>query len=345
VIMPEKSEHKNGTMKDVKKNPSRVTRAKRTRQPDLSQSPSRDGESAAQPIVHELRLGADRSRNAYKNEEAIALYAKAFETARREDKGILPNLEYDLLAGLTECHWRLGEWFPPPGGFNRKAEIAQASADVAKQVYVFTQHVETLLPPGQTAEARRFAEQALGLARSLRNARLEADGLRALGRVCENLGDSKRAARLATQALELYPRVHDRVGEAGALTRLASAESNLGQADTAHELGLEALAISREEGDRFLEALAVGNLSLSTNDFARVRSYLEESLALHLSLLSGKRVATAYNNLALIYEKLGLYRKAREYGDARDLHMRGRHGESCRSPRIAHQGYRRNNAD
>ena len=108
---------------------------------------------------------------------------------------------------------------------------------------------DTLELAGQSEEAARLADRALGLARELGSQQGIARALRSLGRAMRHRGASGPAAReMLEQALAIKRALHDRHGAAEVLVDLADLDAAAGDGAGARSSYEEGLRIAEEAG-------------------------------------------------------------------------------------------------
>lgn len=126
--------------------------------------------------------------------------------------------------------------------------------------------------------------------------------LRLLGLNRWRVGEAESAARAAGDALLAYELLADRAGVVETLNLLCMVYNQLGLDREALDFAIRALKLSREIGDARLECWSlnrVGTSYESLSDAMRALSYVEQSLALALTLPGAdEELFAALNNLA-----------------------------------------------
>ena len=154
---------------------------------------------------------------------------------------------------------------------------------------------------GEAGTARQAYEQALVLARTAQNLRIEADVLLALGDVPTYQGD-QRGIDLYAEALRCYRDLGDRYGEAGALQNLGQAFFMRRDYEAAQTHIEACLRVRRELGDRHGEGqtlATLGNIFAMQGDYARSNAYLEQAVAMARRLGTPMTEVTALYNLGM----------------------------------------------
>jgi len=128
------------------------------------------------------------------------------------------------------------------------------------------------------------------------------------------LGETDRAQALVEEALTLAREVRNRVLEAGALNTLSIIVLDRGNFAEGHALLEQAVAINRELGNHAWETINLGNLGylyISQRNFAAARPPLERALALSREIGNRTLEAGALSNLGLLAQRRGEYGAAR----------------------------------
>ncbi len=117
---------------------------------------------------------------------------------------------------------------------------------------------------GRTAEARPWAQAALGLAREVGDTAVEGALLNELAGLSSQDGDPDQAVALYEQALACHRAVGHRVHEAGVLSNLGYVDLRLGSYAQAAARFAEARTLAGGVGQRGLEGMILINLALAT---------------------------------------------------------------------------------
>jgi tetratricopeptide (TPR) repeat protein len=179
---------------------------------------------------------------------------------------------------------------------------------------------------GDYPRAIELHEQALVIAREIRNRGAEATVLGNLGNCYFSLGNYPRAIELYEQALAIARDVSYSEGESTHLGNLASCYAHLGQIEQAIELNQLALTIARDIGDPRGEAGHLGNLGYRYADLGQTQKAIEhyqQALTLHRDIGYRYGEAIVLDGLGLAFADLGRsedaveqLREAVEIGDA-----------------------------
>lgn len=173
---------------------------------------------------------------------------------------------------------------------------------------------KALLFQARYAEAHTQFEQALALARTSGNVRLEAESLRQLGAAATETGDLMAACAFDRQALELFQAQGDRQGEALALNSLAYDFTALGDFTQAADCYEQALALLHTIGDQRNLALTSGNtglLAYTQGDYARAVNCYQQGLEIYRAIKGVDGVGWLLGLLGYVYLAYGAYTDAR----------------------------------
>jgi signal transduction histidine kinase/CheY-like chemotaxis protein/tetratricopeptide (TPR) repeat protein len=272
----------------------------------------------------QLQAAADRSRDIYENDAAIARYGEALSLLSTSD-GTDPELEYELLSGRTDCFERIGAFDDEAADLARMAQLADELGDLRRQVEVVYRKANLARYAGGAAEVRPLAEEALARARAAGDPALEADALTALGNIYGSMGETAASVESLEHALRLYRDLNDRSGEAWAMALLVGTLRNFGEVARCVELGRRAAEMFRTIGDRAGEARALNGVGIDIGgmDLAQSRGLFEQAVLLCRANDLRVQRATTENNLALVYLNLGLFGRAREYAELAVATVRG----------------------
>jgi tetratricopeptide (TPR) repeat protein len=171
---------------------------------------------------------------------------------------------------------------------------------------------------GDVRRAIEYYEQALTVAREIRDRGNEEVWLGGLGLAYADLGKVRRAIEYYEQALEIDREIGDRRNEGAHLGNLGLAYYRLGEVRRAIEYHEQALEIAREIGDRRGEGADLGNLGNAYADLGEVRraiEYHEQALEIAREIGDRHGESAHLGNLGLAYADLGEVRRAIEYYD------------------------------
>lgn len=115
---------------------------------------------------------------------------------------------------------------------------------------------------GDTDATRRYASEALGLAKEFAAPELQIDTALALARVGLREGDVEAVRRFAGEAQDLALKIRDEARELSAIHHLAEGARIGGDFGLARRLYDESLARNRARGNRLVEAVELANLSM-----------------------------------------------------------------------------------
>ncbi|GIW24276.1 tetratricopeptide repeat protein [Meiothermus sp.] len=153
-------------------------------------------------------------------------------------------------------------------------------------------------------------EEALELARSVSDARLQSQALSELSWIAVRKGEYVQAEQLGEQALELATQVGDKLANAKAGYRLGIVAFYQGDYPLAARRFEESLAMSQELGDRYGVAGSLNTLGLVAlyqGSYTEATRCFEEALTIGRELGNRDAIGKFLGNLGLVAEKQGNY--------------------------------------
>lgn len=266
--------------------------------------------------LHYTKLTADKARQVYANESAVASYTKALTLLEDHPELEDAALEYEILAGREVCYRLLGNRQGQQADIDRMIQIARSFGDAPKHILGLTRQVSLANLLGDYVAAKRAAATAMTLTYQLDDHQLEAQTLNSLGAACLRLGEIDRAEASHEHALQLYQDADqedstNRLGEATSLWHLGNVAQARHDPEIAQEYFVQALVIYQEIGFRRGEANVLNAFaSLSDNAAERLR-YHQKALDILVTIGDRDAQARVYYDLGVIYKHLGVYDRAR----------------------------------
>ncbi|GAB4402979.1 MAG: hypothetical protein OHK0053_27370 [Microscillaceae bacterium] len=151
-------------------------------------------------------------------------------------------------------------------------------------------------------EGKRYAQQALKLARQKRYPKGEAYALNNLGVSFFELGDYAKALHFYQKALPLFKK-HKLKGIVFAYNNIGMVAEQRGQVSKALQLYQKALQEARHHKSRADESLCLNNIGVlhhCRRNYLQAEKYYLQSLAIDQALGDHHALTTTYNNLGLI---------------------------------------------
>nr|WP_322652576.1 CHAT domain-containing tetratricopeptide repeat protein [Nostoc sp. CmiVER01]MDZ8121290.1 CHAT domain-containing tetratricopeptide repeat protein [Nostoc sp. CmiVER01] len=186
-----------------------------------------------------------------------------------------------------------------------------------------SQEAERLLEQGiklsqqqEHQKAIQIFQQALTIARQLKDQKIEATVLLGLGFNYSALGEKQKALDFFNQALPLYRAVGDRTGVARTLNNIGKVYDALGEKQKALDYFNQALPLYRAVGDRTGVATTLNNIGQVYSDLGekqKALDYFNQALPLWRAVGNRTGVATTLNNIGVVYNALGEKQKALDY--------------------------------
>ena len=191
-------------------------------------------------------------------------------------------------------------------------KIANASGSSALSIRARISHVYVLWRSERYTEGLTLAAEAVAGARRSRNRRLLALALLHQAQIETSItGRFEETEQHAEAAAALFEALGDGLQQGRALRIVAALRLNHALTDENRAIGRRALALARAAGDRFGEGGALNALSNGDPDLAVCLRGLKAALQAYVDGGDLLGQANMYNNLALLYGRLGLYHRAR----------------------------------
>ncbi len=181
-------------------------------------------------------------------------------------------------------------------------------ASLQAQALLCLAHVQAF--SGGVWAALATASSALRHAKRSRDERIVARSLAELAHLQMRTGDSAAAIENATTAAATFEKFGDDVERGRAWWVVACAQDDLGHARATEHAADLALSLARRSGDRRGEAAALNIRWRQNIDLAPRLRGLQRALAAYQDAGNASGQAGIYNNLALAYRALGLYRRS-----------------------------------
>jgi tetratricopeptide (TPR) repeat protein len=166
---------------------------------------------------------------------------------------------------------------------------------------------------GQFEQAIKLYEEALDIARRIRDRRGEGRWLGQLGITYQVLGQVEQAIKLYEEALVATREIGDRRNEGVWLGRLSRAYHSLGQVEQGIRLCKDALSIAREIGDRRREGVWLDYLGRVYYDLGQVERTINlyrDALAIAREIGHRWKEGTSLGRLGIAYHALGQFERA-----------------------------------
>ncbi|AFY56143.1 tetratricopeptide repeat protein [Rivularia sp. PCC 7116] len=170
---------------------------------------------------------------------------------------------------------------------------------------------------GEKQKALNYYNQALPLAREIKDKFAEASILNNVAVIHDDLGDKHQAFKVYNQALLLSRKIDDKGGEATNLNNIGGIYNHLGDKQQALKFYKQALIIIQEiNGDKRWEAGSLNNIGQiydSLGDKQQALEYYKQALTISEEIADKNGQAITLNNIAAVYSSLGKKRQALTY--------------------------------
>ena len=257
--------------------------------------------------LHYLRLAAERARQEYANEAAVAYYTQALELVSQDDLAV----RYNLLAGREQAHNLQSRRESQRADLEEMTRLAQIMKDDRCEVQVQQRWANYYASIGSGEDAVAHARQALAIAGHIDNLQLKGMSHKELGDALWLSGGMQEAMEHSQKAAEYLKAAGDQQGEAWSLYRIGRIYLHLGDVEKSQEYFNLALELHRSVGNKQGEARCLnelGNASKRRGDYFTYSLDLgKQALALQRAIGDRKGQASSLNDISLIYMELGLY--------------------------------------
>jgi GAF domain-containing protein/CheY-like chemotaxis protein len=284
--------------------------------------------AAPPPTGRNDRTGDDaaaRARDlAWAGKHARAIEVATVALAATDDA----PLSADLLQARADSLIATGEIARAEQDARALQDLAERSGSAALASRAWITQSRVQLYSGQVPRALESAERALQAAARSRSRQLRAEARLNLANMQSRLKRSEAALASARAAEAEFAALGDEVKRGRALWVQAVAHDDLNRQNARDAAGREALAIARRHGDRWGEGAALNILYRRHGDLAQRPHGLQRSLACYAAAGDVSGQSAIYNNLALAYRALGLYRRSNRMG-LLAVEMRRRLGDAA----------------
>jgi tetratricopeptide (TPR) repeat protein len=311
------------------------------------------------PLLHELATEEWQRVSAPTQSEALAgllagiaayseIHEKHFALLARDEALIIEALQVGERQGgdrdvLIDITWSIDDYLDLQGRWqiydqtmHLRLRAYQQQGDRAGEGQTLGNLGILAKNQGRYADAARYFEEALAIARELGDRAGEGQTLNNLGNLAYVQGRYADAIRYYEESLAIKRDIGDRAGEGATLGNLGNLARNQGRYADAARYYEESLAIARELGDRAGEGQTLNNLGLLAADqgrYADATRYYEESLAIARELGDRAGEGKTLGNLGSLADDQGRYADAARYYEqdlaiARELGDRAGEGQT-----------------
>lgn len=161
-----------------------------------------------------------------------------------------------------------------------------------------------------------YGNQALALARQLRDSRQEITALRYIGVGYMNMGSSDKALEYFFESLNISKRINYTEGISAALNNAAMVYDNMGMKEKSLEYYMASLKIDEERGDQEGVAISLSNIGLVYADLGKNDEALKHfmnALTICRKMNYKETMAMTLGNIGDIYNKMGNFDEALYY--------------------------------
>ena len=175
---------------------------------------------------------------------------------------------------------------------------------------------EQEIDKGQFQKAFETFQEALKLARQLKDRYAEGQALGDIAFVYNSWGQPQKALEINNQALTIAREMGDHTQESTILNNIGDVYQGIGQLEEALKYLNQALPIARKISDRSLEATISSNIGLlyqGTGKPEEALKYLNQALPIAREVSNRSMEATILSNIGLTYQGIGKSEEALKY--------------------------------
>ncbi len=250
--------------------------------------------------------------------DALKCYEESLTIKRELDdkKGMASTLN-----NIGMIHVLLGDYSKAIECYKESLNLRDPATELREIANIQLNIGEVYLSLGDYYKARQVFEESLKMSREASDKRLESIALRALGNVYQELKEHDTALTYYQDALTLFEEIGLQNSIATALGNIASVYEAKGNYDLAFEYYQQSLKRLRDLGDQTTIVrvmVLIGKLLLTQKNYDLAKRYLHEALSNGEKLSMKRQCYEAYEQLALLHEKLGEFHLA--YQAYRNFH-------------------------
>ncbi len=161
---------------------------------------------------------------------------------------------------------------------------------------------------GDSDLAREHFGEALRLAQTAQDRRVEAGALAQLGKTYLQTGQWPEAEAMFSNSLAIASQINDQEGITTGLINLGNVHYHLGRSDEAEASYRQALSIARQSKDRISEEVAMGNLGNllhQQGNLSEAAAVYQDSLRIAREMGDGVAEGQLLNNLGTVFQHQG----------------------------------------
>lgn len=159
-------------------------------------------------------------------------------------------------------------------------------------------------------------QEALVIAREIKESQGEGAILSNIGEVYRRLGQYSQALEFYNPALSIFKQLGDKANLAATLNNIGSVYDSLGQYTKSLEFYNQSLVIVKEIGDKASEGKTLNNIGLIYDNLGQYTQALEfynQALAIHKQIGNKAGEGSTLSNIGGVYRSLGQYSQALEF--------------------------------
>ena len=196
------------------------------------------------------------------------------------------------------------------------ANLFAARGETYRQALTLRELIVRFAQLGEPRNLLKYAKEALSLAQSIGDRRLEGSLETFLGGASNLLGEVKEALTHYERAVALARETGNQGTEASALNNIGFIYSESSDQQKALEYYLQALPLYKPLGNQFTEGITLSNIGNAYNrlgESEKAIDYLQQALSKFRAVGAKSPESLALSNIGLAYTRLNDYEKALSY--------------------------------
>ncbi|HBF88764.1 MAG TPA: hypothetical protein DDX39_08995 [Bacteroidales bacterium] len=164
--------------------------------------------------------------------------------------------------------------------------------------------------------ASLYFEEALKIAKRIKNKKLEAKSNQNIGACLYYLGSNEESLEYMFKAIKIYKNLNDSLGIAESYNSIGSAYDFMGEYEKGLDYFIKALEIHEKLKNRKGISTCLNNIGMindNQGNHEKALEYYKKSLAIDIELNDKEGISSCYNNLGVVYRKMRNYDLSIEY--------------------------------
>ena len=200
--------------------------------------------------------------------------------------------------------------------YQQAAQLFLDSGETYRQALTLRAMIVRFVQLSDFRSLLKYSKEALSLAQSLNDRRLEGSVEAFVGGANDSLGEVKEALAHYERAIVLARATRDQGTEASVLNNIGKIYSDASDQQKALEYYLQALPLFKLLGNQFVEGITLHNVGIAYNNLGepgKAVNYFQQALPGFRALGAKSQESLTLSNIGIAYRRLGDYEKAFSY--------------------------------